>query len=194
MALKLDGSPRPSRPARRSRWSWPGLWCIALALALCLPSSPASAQSSPPTSRLGPADYQSFQADLLTVRLQLAASRQALEKALEEKRNIEQLLSNSQAKLEKLLTNATEHSQELTSSLEQALREVVTLRQRLSESESSVAELLANLESAEKRYDQELGKAQARAKALERENCLLKVGCGLLAAGALALGIWAAVK
>jgi len=124
----------------------------------------------------------------------LAASRQALEKALEEKRNIEQLLSNSQEKLERLLTSATEHSQGLTNSLEEALREVERLRQRLSESESSVAELLANLESAEKRYDQELGKAQARAKALERENCLLKVGCGLFAVGALGLGIWALTR
>jgi len=163
-------------------------------LALCLPTWPTSAQGSLPTSRLGPADYQTFRDDWLTVRLQLAASRQALEKALEEKRNIERLLSSSQEKLERLLTSATEHSQELTNSLEQALQEVATLRQQLSESESSVVELRASLESAEKRYDQELRKAQAKAKALERENCLLKIGCGLLAAAALALGIWAASK
>jgi multidrug efflux pump subunit AcrA (membrane-fusion protein) len=164
---------------------------IALALALCLPSWLASAQPSFPISRLGPEDYQTFQADWLTARLQLAASRSALEQALNENAIIKDNLQKAEENAKRWEQSAMQQSEDSKKRYEVALQEVATLRQHLSESESLVAELQTSLESAEEKYDQSLQQAEARAKALERENCLLKIGCGLLAAGAVGLGIWA---
>jgi multidrug resistance efflux pump len=164
---------------------------IALALALCLPSWLASAQPSPPTSRLGSEDYQTFQADWLIVRLQLAASRSALEQALSENAIIKDNLQKAEENAKCWEQSAMQQSEDSKKRYEEALQEVATLRQHLSESESLVAELRTNLESAEEKYDRALQQAQARAKSLERENRLLKIGCGLLAAAALGLGIWA---
>jgi len=124
----------------------------------------------------------------------LTASKQALEKALSENAIIKDNLQKAEANAKRWEQSATQQSEDSRKRYEEALQEVARLRQQLSGSESLVAELRANLESAEKRYDQELRQAQARAKALERENLLLKIGCGVLAAGALALGIWAAAK
>ena len=188
---KQDGLRWPLWPVRRSPWSWLGRLFIALALALCLPSWLASAQPSFPISRLGPEDYQTFQADWLTVRLQLAASKSALEQALSENATIKDNLQKAEENAKRWEQNAMRQSEDSKKLYEQLLQEVAMLRQRLSESESLVAELRTNLESAEKKYDRALQQAQARAKSLERENRLLKIGCGLLAATALGLGIWA---
>lgn len=194
MASKRAGFSWPSWRGRRSPWSRPGFWCIGLALALCLLTWPAFAQDSPLTSKLGPADYQTFQADWLTVKLQLTASRQAFEQALSENAIIRDNLQKAEANVKRLEQSAMQQSEDSKKLYEQALQEMARLKQRLSESESLVAGLRVSLELAEKKYDQELGKAQARARGLELENKLLKVGCALFAATALGLGIWAAVK
>jgi len=184
----------PFSPVRHWPSSSPGRWSIALALALCLLTSPAFAQNLPPTPPLGSSDYESFLADSLTVRVQLTASRQALELALDEKQNIERSLAVAQKRLDELLSSATQHSDDSMLLYEQASAEVRKLKAQLSASQSSVDELQRNLESKAAEYDRKLAQAQARAVALERENRALKWVAGILGALAVAAGVWAAIK
>jgi hypothetical protein len=191
------GSSATGSPSSRGRL-WPsyspGRWSIALALALCLLTLPAFAQNSPPTPPLGSSDYESFLADSLTVRVQLTASRQALELALEEKQSIECNLAVAQKRLDELLSSATQHSDDSTLLYAQALAEVRKLTAQLSESRSSVDELQRNLESKAAEYDRKLAQAKKRALGLERENRALKWIAGILGALATALGVWAVAK
>jgi len=185
--VRLSPMRSSSSWARHSRCSWAGCWCFVLAWALCLPTWPASAQSSPPISPLGPANYQSFKVDILTISFQLTASRQALETALSENASIRESLRKAEE-------SAMQHSRDSTNSSEADLQELARLRQRLNESDALVVELRQSLESAKAEYAQKLKKAQARARALERENRLLKIGLGVAGAAVLGLGIYAAVK
>ena len=194
MCAASSATRSPFSPVRHWPSSSPGRWSIALALALCLLTSPAFAQNLPPTPPLGSSDYESFLADSLTVRVQLTASRQALELALDEKQNIERSLAAAQKRLDELLSSATQHSDDSTQLYEQALGEVRRLTAQLSASRTSVDELRANLESKAAEYDRKLAQAQEKATALERENRALKVIAGILGALAAALGVWVAVK
>jgi chromosome segregation ATPase len=163
-------------------------------LALCLASSPVFAQNSPPTPPLGSSDYTTFLADSLTVRVQLAASRQALELALAEKQSIKRNLADAQKRLDGLLSSATQHSDDSMLLYKQALAEVRKLKAQLNASQSSVDELRASLESKAAEYDRELVQAEVKAQGLERENRALKWLAGILAAASVALGVWIAVK
>lgn len=176
-------------PSSLAGWSF-----TALLLALCLASSPAFAQNSPPTPPLGSSDYASFLADSLTVRAQLAASRQTLELALVEKQSIERNLADAQKRLDELLSSATQHSDDSMQLYEQALAEVRRLTEQLSASQSSVDELQRNLESKAAEYDRRLAQAQEKAQGLERENRVLKWAAGILGAAAVGAAIWAVAK
>lgn len=194
MCAASSATRSPSSAVRHWRSSLAGWSFTALLLALCLASSPAFAQSSPPTPPLGSSDYESFLADSLTVRAQLAASRQALKLALAEKQSIERNLAAAQKRLDDLLSSATQHSDDSTLLYEQALAEVRRLKAQLSASQSSVDELRASLESKAAEYDRKLAQAQEKAQGLERENRVLKWAAGILGAAAVGLGVWAAVK
>jgi hypothetical protein len=184
----------PSSRGPRLPFSSPGRLSTALALALCLLTSPLYGQNSPPIPPLGSSDYASFLVDSLTVRVQLTASRQALELALEEKQSIECNLAVAQKRLDELLSSATQHSDDSTQLYAQALAEVRKLTAQLSESRSSVDELQRNLESKAAEYDRKLAQAEKRAQGLERENRALKWVAGILGAGAVGLGVWAIAK
>jgi len=174
-------------PAPRSRCSWAGCWRIVLLLLVCLTSWPISAQPGTPISRLGASDYLSFQADILTISLQLTASRSALERVLSENDSLRQRCSE----LEQI---AMQHSSESTSSSAQDLQELEGLRRRLNESNALVRELRASLKSKQEEYDGKLKTAEAAARRIERQNTVLKIAVGVLAMAAAAGFTWAAMK
>ena len=84
---------------------------FVLTLILLLPILPSYGQDGKQISRLGPTDYQSYQADLLIVRARLNACEQALQQALGEKQNIERSLAAAQMKYNELLASVMQHSE-----------------------------------------------------------------------------------
>ena len=173
--------------ARRLLFSWAGLFSIVLSLALCLMTLPASGQSLPQTSKLGPQDYQTYLVNLAIAKARYQASQEALLQA-------EQKVSDISARLAQLQQVQSNQASSSTQSSEQVSQEVATLTKQLQDLQILVAELRGNLASAGADLNQQLQQAQAKAKALERENIWLKIGIVATTVAAVGLGIYAVIK
>jgi len=154
---------------------------------LCLASWPLSAQSSPPPSPIGAADYATFRADCEIVRLQLESYETVLKLALGVNASISEELRRAQEELQSYKESSTQSYSDL-------LERVATLEQQLSESNASVSELRSRLDSKAEEYQEKLREAAAQARRLERSRNGWRAAAVAAIAAAVAAATWAAMK